>query len=369
MNHLKKKGTQPFDLYDISAARPYLMGLACLWVTLYHSKYLNLFDSVILNRTRLLGLVTRVEAIGNCAVDLFFFLSGLGLYFSYTRLLERKAEHPVRIFYQRRFKRILPTILIVTVLTYGLMEVEDTANWLGYVFLYGFLTPTLERGNFWYFSATVVFYLLFPLLHRAIRGKRGLWGAAAIMLGSVALCVFLSHAAETYFFMRGHLFLGRIPAFVLGAYAGKLCLRHQKVPGWVPPLSAAVGILLIILINDRPGWFPSFYKFYAYLLLVLCIALSHGWFFSRFPKRGFLSKTVMLMGSYSMEIYLLYESLYNHEPMLFHSPESTGVVYSLTVFTAALVLAVLLKYTADQLVKGYEALRTGAGRGKEEPGS
>ena len=364
MKSLEEKLTQPFDLYQVSGVRSYLMGLACLWVTLYHSKYLNLFNSVLLNKTRLLGIVTRIEAIGNCAVDLFFFLSGFGLYFSYTRLLESEP-HPTRTFYIRRYRRIIPTVLIVTLLTYGLMEVEDLANWFGYVFLYGFLTPNLERGNFWYFSFTIVLYMVFPLVYQAIRGKRGILGMLAIILSSVALSAILSRVAVNYFYMRGHLMLGRIPVFVLGAYMGKLCLRHQKVPAWVPALSIPVGIGIIILLNDAPEISPPYFRFYEYCLLVLCIIISHAWIFSKFHKRRFLSKLVMLMGSYSMEIYLLYETLYNHEPILFYSPESTGVVYSLTVFTATLVLAVLLKIVAGQLVKGYDALSGQAGREKE----
>lgn len=360
MKKLLAKLTEPFDLYQISGVRSYLMGIACLWVTIYHSKYLNPFNSILLKTTHLLGIVARVQAIGNCAVDLFFFLSGLGLYFSYTRLMENDA-HPTKTFYIRRYRRILPAVLIVTFLTYGLIEVEDLANWFGYVFLYGFLTPNLERGNFWYFSFTMVLYLVFPLVYRAVRGKRGIWGMLAITLASVALCAVLSRVAERYFYMRGILMFCRIPVFVLGAFTGKLCLRHQKVPAWVPALSIPAAIGLIVALNDLPEISPPYLRFYEYCALVLCIALSHGWIFSIFRKRGFLSKMIMLLGSYSMEIYLLYESLYNHQPILFNYLEGTGMVYSVTVFAATLVLAVLLKMVAGQLVKGYDALSGGAG--------
>ena len=72
----KEKLMKPFDLYEVSKIRPYLMGIAALWVTLYHCKYLNLFNSSFLTNTRLLGIFTRIEASGNCGVDLFFFLFG-----------------------------------------------------------------------------------------------------------------------------------------------------------------------------------------------------------------------------------------------------------------------------------------------------
>ena len=360
----KEKLMKPFDLYEVSKIRPYLMGIAALWVTLYHCKYLNLFNSSFLTNTRLLGIFTRIEASGNCGVDLFFFLSGLGLFFSYARLLE-SDPHPLKTFYQRRFRRILPTILIVTILTYGLIEVEDLANWAGYVFLYGFLTPTLERGNFWYFSFTVVLYLVYPLVHRALTVKKGVLGAGGIILASVAVTITVSLLAEKYFYMRGILMLSRIPVFVLGAYMGRLCYHHRKIPVLFPLLAIPVSVVLLILILDCP-LSPAYLRFYEFCILVLCIALGHAFIFSKFRKRGFLSKSVMLIGSYSMEIYLLFESVYNNGTSLFNSPESTGLVYALTAFTATLVLAVILKFVAGQLVRTFDAQGSSSAQGKKE---
>ncbi len=345
--------TKPFDLYEISRLRPYLMGVATLWITFYHSKYLNLFQSPFLTKTRLLGLFTRIESIGNCGVDLFFFLSGLGLYFSYTRLLE-SDPHPVRAFYRRRYSRLLPPILIVTILTFGLIEVADLANWAGGVFLYGYFLPNLTRGNFWYLSATVLLYLLFPLVHRVLRGKRGTAGVLALVLGSVAAAVLVSILAEEYFYTHAVLMMTRLPVFVLGAYMGKQCMAHRKIPAFLPALAVPLSFLLLVLIADHP--LPYYLRFYEYTVFVPCLVLAHAFVFSHFRKCGFLSRTVMVIGSYSMEIYLIYESIYNHASNLFHSDlDRTGLVYALTVFTAALVLSVLLKMVADQLTRTFQA--------------
>ena len=360
---IKEKLTKPFDLYEISRLRPYLMGMATLWITFYHSKYLNLFSSSFLVKTRLLGLVTRIESIGNCGVDLFFFLSGLGLYFSYSSLL-KKEKHPVRTFYRRRYGRILPTILIVTILTFGMIEVADLANWAGDVFLYGYYVPWLSRGNFWYLSATLLFYLVFPLIHRALRGERGGISAAGMVLGAVLASMIVSHVFEEYFYTHAILLMTRIPVFVLGAYTGKLCLRHQKVPVWIPALMVPVSFVLLVLIADLP--LPDYWRFFEYTVFVPCVVLAHAYVFSKFRRRGFLSKAVMVVGTYSMEIYLIYESVYNHAENLFHtSLEDTGWVYMLTCFTATLVLAVLLKITAGQLARVFAAQEGGGPEAKE----
>ena len=347
----KEKLTKPFDLFEISRVRPYLMGIATLWITFYHCKYLNLFNSVFLTKTRLLGLFTRIESIGNCGVDLFFFLSGLGLYFSYTRLRENHP-HPLKAFYRRRYRKILPTILIVTVLTFGMVEKTDLANWAGGVFLYGFYWPTLERGNFWYLSATVVLYLFFPLIYRGIQGKRASAGAAAMILAVVMLTLAVRAFAKEYYYTHAILMLCRIPVFILGVYTGRLSYEHRKIPVWIPLLAVPASVLLVILIADLP--LDTEWRFYEFTALIPCLTLAHAYVFSKFRKRGFLTRLVMMIGTYSMEIYLIFESIYNHGNNLIFSPDSMGLVYALTAFTATLVLAVLLRAVVDRLVRVYD---------------
>lgn len=351
----KEKLTKPFDLYEISRLRPYLMGLAALWITFYHSKYLNLFQSSFLTKTHLLGLVTRIDFIGNCGVDLFFFLSGLGLYFSYTRLLE-KNPRPAGSFYRRRYGRILPTILIVTVLTYGLLPMENRSDWFGAVLLYGFFVPGRANGNFWYLSATMLFYLVFPLIHAALRGKRSTVSAAALVLAAFGLSFLIRFCFRDYYFAQGFfLFANRVPVFLLGAWMGKCCYEHRTVPRFVPMLSVPVSFLLLVLIADLP--MEGYVRLYTYAAFVPCLVLAHAYAFSHLKKWGFFTKAVMAVGTCSMEIYLLYESIYNHAEGLFANSafDETGLIYALTVFAATLVLAVLLKTVSAWLSRQFEA--------------
>lgn len=347
----KEKLKESFDLYEISRLRPYLMGVATLWITFYHSKYLNLFHSTFLTKTRLLGLVTRIESIGNCGVDLFFFLSGLGLYFSYTHLLESNP-HPMKSFYIRRYRRILPPILIVSILTFGLIEVADLANWAGGVFLYGYFLPHLTRGNFWYLSATIALYMIFPLIHLCLRGNRGGAVAGVLVLGTAVAAILVSIVAEEYFYSHAILIMTRLPVFIIGTYVGKLCLTHRKISGIIPLMAVPVSVLLLVLIADKP--LPDYWRFFEYTVFVPCLVLAHAYIFSKIKRRGFLYKSIAVIGAYSMEIYLIYESIYNHATSLFHQIENTGLVYALTVFAATLVLAVLLRMVVKQLTREFD---------------
>ena len=349
---MKQKIMAPFDLYELSNARAFLMGLATLLVTFYHSQYLDLFSSSFLTKTRLLPVVTRIHKTGNCGVDLFVLLSGFGLYFAYSRLQE-KDPTPIRSFYRRRYSRILPTVLTVTVLTYGILGADDVRDWLGKVFLYAAYLPGRRGGNFWYFSYLIGLYLIYPLIHRIIWCRRGGFGAAGLILLSMVAAMMIRALSPSYYYGRADLMLTRLPAFIFGAWLGKISREHRKVPAVLPMAAIPGSILLLILTADSPDTFYD-YRFYAYCFLVIGITLSHAWVFSRFRKRSFFSRCVARIGSCSMEIYLIYETLYYNGRKVIIISEPTGLIYALTVFTVTLLLSILLQMVITKLtnVKG-----------------
>ena len=142
--------------------------------------------------------------------------------------------------------------------------------------------------------------------------------------------------------------LSRMPAFIAGAYLGRLSREHRKIPAAVPIAAIPLYFLLLILLADAPS---SFYdiRFFAYCLPTLAIVLSNAWILAAFRRRHLLSRMIILIGSYSMEIYLIYESVYYHADSLFTVRDSTGLIYLITVLTATLVLSVLLRMTVSQL--------------------
>ena len=77
----------------LSASRNELKGIAILWVVLFHAQL------------GLSGLGYQIQRIGYGGVDLFFFLSGFGLYHS----LERSSD--LRGYLKRRCERLLPSYL------------------------------------------------------------------------------------------------------------------------------------------------------------------------------------------------------------------------------------------------------------------
>ena len=88
------------ELANISRFRGELMGAAMLFIILFH---------VALPRE---DAFYGLRRMGNVGVDMFLFLSGIGLWFSWMKT--PSARH----FFIRRYLRIYPTWLIIACLFY-----------------------------------------------------------------------------------------------------------------------------------------------------------------------------------------------------------------------------------------------------------
>ena len=103
-----------WDLYDISSARNILFGFATLIIMLFHSS---------IRIPRRFPFLRFMKKTGNLGVDIFLFLSAIGLYFSFSKN-ERVID-----FYKRRMLRILPPLFLFNVIWFafeGTVGVDPT---------------------------------------------------------------------------------------------------------------------------------------------------------------------------------------------------------------------------------------------------
>ena len=340
-----------FDLQMVSQTRSHLLGMATLWVALFHSYHLDFLASSWLSQLHLAGVLNRLKELGNCGVDLFLFLSGLGLYYSMTSLREAKTPHLLRTFFARRMARVLPSVLIITILYYGLTGTGGLLDWMGKVFLFGSFLPVQTEPGYWYFALLMTLYLLYPLIDLVHR-KWGNAGIIGMMLLSVGMGFSVSRLSPVWF-GKLEIMITRLPVFLLGVLLAPYCRNHTRIPRWVPRLSLmaiVAGIFLIPLIPQG----LSHLRRYAYAPLTLAMVFADSLFCGWVKWKGFLYKGICLIGTFSMEIYLIYENLYVMNPPLFHSVDSAGMIYALTVFVAAFVLSMLLKLVVTKLREGME---------------
>ena len=88
----------------LSKHRNSIMGFAALLILFFHS-WLPIFNTI-----PIIGEIENIfKKISFCGVDIFFFMSGIGLTFSIS-------NHSISEFYYKRLKRVLIPFLLITII-------------------------------------------------------------------------------------------------------------------------------------------------------------------------------------------------------------------------------------------------------------
>ena len=269
----------------ISRHRSELMGLAMLWVILFHCFHLEIAQPQL----------KFFKEIGFCGVDIFILLSGMGQYVSLA-----KAKS-LREYYSRRLLRILPAYWLVvgaygvvlrllerTSLTMIAWNLSTLQFWLD-----------VEGGFNWYIPALLAFYLLAPFYVRLLRRCRHDY---LLTVSIFPLSYLLMKAAGRWHFTHLSDFLYRLPAFALGCLLGRLLQEERpKLPRAL--LWSGLGLFGLFLAYARTT--ALFYISYCYAVTMmavpLCVLLSL--LMTKLPQMTKLP--LRLLGTYSLEIYLV----------------------------------------------------------------
>ena len=281
------------ELADISRFRGELMGAAMLFVMLFHVS--------VSRNDPFYGL----HRCGNIGVDIFLFLSGVGLWFAWTR------QPSVRKFYRRRLLRILPTWLTVAGVFY-------TADYLGQQRFSSSITDLIgditinwdfwlhDELTFWYVPAIMMLYLLAPHYMRLIT-KHPIYRWLPLLM--VVWCVMVQWVQPIHSAV-GHLeiFWSRVPIFFIGINMGRSVKEKHTIEGsavWL--LLLAFGMTFgssLYLEQVRHGQFPLFVERMLYIPLTITAILAMNSIFSRTPKC--INSCFKTVGTLSLEMYLLH---------------------------------------------------------------
>ncbi|WP_162852607.1 acyltransferase family protein [Dinghuibacter silviterrae] len=280
----------------LSTHREALMGLAILWIMLFHAE-------VVLPKP-----LSWIQETGYGGVDIFLFLSGLGLYYSLAK------DARVGRFYWNRFIRILPTYWAVIILA-TLMEYVVLHRHTPWVELFYELSTTgfwLNATKFdWYVPSLLVLYLVFPLFFRAFRARGAMATGVVVVLG-VALSLAITATRFNYLLI----FTTRIPIFFLGAQAGYMIRENRSkadspaallaggAPLWGQLALFGLGLAGLVaafhfFTPQQRWWNGTWWYPFIFITPALCNGLA--FLFDRFPARA-----LRWCGRYSLEIYLVH---------------------------------------------------------------
>ena len=243
---------------------------------------------------------TFLQFIGDIGVDIFIFISGLGIYYSLT-----KNNNPAQ-FYKKRALRIIPINIISVILAVLFFCNMTRAQFLGNILMIG---QWFDIGFqlFWFIQLIIILYLLSPIFFKIINRYSGL------------LLTFLGLLIIT---ILNYIIIGksdwiiattRIPTYLLGMYIGQLSLKKQTIPLLLE------GILIFFAITGAVllWWFvnevdPTLYavqasglKYYTYFMMVPGVAIV----ITRIAQliechSQFIFSILNIIGTHTIGIYL-----------------------------------------------------------------
>ena len=273
----------------------------------------------------------HIVPLGNIGVELFLFVSGVGLFYSIQK-------NTIIEFYKRRFFRIIPEYILISGVGFGIVELLGNQSIGEFIFRYSTLSVWFGDGIVWYIAFIVICYLLYPIFFKIVYSIKGLMFSLIV----VYFLLFTFALLFPVFFLNNEQPLTRIPIFLLGCYYGKKVYYGEFSPNtfW------GGGIILFIILRACKIIF--FNDLCCGHIIVrtanLFFALFLIWLICCFIKP---LKSISFLGIISLELYLVHRfvNLIINLLPIYHG----AVVY----FIFIIPLSVLISFYVHKLYERY----------------
>lgn len=333
------------NLSIISEYRGALFGLSIISIIVFHY-----FNDVIQWRRHDALYKTAIlyhDIFGSVGVEIFLFLSGVGLYYSMC------GNPSIKAFYAKRFKRVMIPYLFFGVVYWFIRDVILYSEGLFHFAADLSLVTFWISGTrvFWYIAFILIAYILFPFLFKIINGKingKDESGMVCILLvlGWTALCCFIHHVSPDYY-EKIEIALCRFPIFIAGCGYGKK-IRNREKFGLSENILTVFGLILITLkmlckshLVDVEFFIPKrFLPFFfsISLIFILCYLLE-------MLNSSKLNRALSFVGSYSLELFMTHVGI---RSILLNAGFRT---HRIIMFTAYMLLSVMLSVVIRRVSK------------------
>ena len=318
------------------------MGLAALMIYLFH-QWEHQWVRVTCGHETIEALFNFVQRIAFYGVDIFFFLSGIGLIYAIEK-------HSLFRFYARRLERVyLPFLLsaIARAVIFGWGFIELAKKITFYDFFFVNVSSIL-----WFIPAIICFYLLFPAFYQLFKsfGKR-----SAFMLCLLLLWLLVAVGLKEQIRVDFYSVINRIPIFLLGAFFGWFIRERDCCFGIVHALIMLACFVLGLCLSYLTIYRDLFLLVPisnccvpAFLLTVPTVFFAAEIFslLDKIRLGTYIVKIFSFFGKISLELYCMHEFLddvlrprlsVSYEYCLAHGGRINLIIF-VCVIAAALVL-------------------------------
>lgn len=275
----------------LNTQRSALMGIAMLWIVFFHMTL----------DTGGHPIISFVKGLGNIGVDMFLFLSGIGLYFSW-----KNCGGKVRRFYIKRLKRIAPATLLCltpwflyraamapTTIGRFLLDITSLSFWLD------------GNNPGWFIAELVLLYCIYPLVARSMEKKPA--AAFVLWIGAVVAVNYLIMKRFSGWYWAVELALTRIPVFLCGCFLAPWTENSKRLRTEIIAACAIMGVTILGLLCRYPhGIFErSYLTRCGYCLLAICLCVLLAICLAR-SGDSLERRIFRWTGQYTLEIYLIH---------------------------------------------------------------
>ena len=288
----------------LSKYRMELFGVAAIMIMIFHSQLVM----------ELPGWFSLINNHLNSGVEIFLLLSGMGLYYSFSK------NNNYKQFLRNRAERtLLPYLLIGFVFLgwkhlfaeFDILEFLFNASGLSLFFRKAGEMLVVKKASFWYVAFVLGLYVIYPVIHNAFynvtKKKKNINFALFVTLSFILTIFIRLYAPETY--AGAETWLTRIPIFLTGCYLGEAIKEKRKFRFYDYILifmcfPLRVGIALIrpvfndLILSRYLGIFIAFF---------ICFAVT---FVLEMLNCKFINKILSFFGKMSLELYMTHGILY-----------------------------------------------------------
>ncbi|MCQ2567164.1 MAG: acyltransferase [Mogibacterium sp.] len=339
-----------FNLNLISKYRDELFGIAIIAIVFFHfcANHVAYYgprgaNSILFNFTE-----HYLQYVGSIGVEIFVFLSGVGLYYSFSKNSDTKC------FFKKRGKRILTPYLIIGISFWTIKDLiilkKGIAAFVKDLSFYSFFSDGVR--TIWYIFLMIVLYLLFPSIYYIIHEKKIKGGFAVLLLITLIFPAVLM-LINNVLYSNISIAITRIPIFIVGVYAGRLVKEEHTID--YNALVILVASLFIVGIKAKRVNLVSYISRYidgcyslAIIAFLICILELVN---NTIIWKKYICGLFRFAGKYSLELYLTHVTLRN----------LMGTVgmprYRTSVYCAMVVVAVVLSLLLNKLCKSINNLK------------
>lgn len=292
-------------------------------------------------------IITNIVGIGNMAVDVFFFFSGLCLALSAEK--HNYLEIGWKEYFRRRITRILVPYLIVCIPYYIWVALFESSG--GTVRRIAVFFANISSASFWfkgrlttwYTYGILVFYMIFPILYRTVKKSRT--SVYCMLAGMIAFAIASSYIP---ILKNSTIVWARLPIFTIGIVAAESEMREFAGDHDRMIVSSVVFLVLGFLTStselSESFTIPQVFRFLLYIPMTLSLMIV-------LTRIGGKMKFFEMLGALSLEIYLVHNTLL-HLLKYYGVIDAMGYWLYLFLPVIAIMISWLVKKVEKRLITG-----------------